>query len=87
MAVVEAPSLSDVIRCLTPVMLATESSTIFATCVPVRQVWTPDWLIVTWTRGMSIFRKRVTGNDLKLMMPRKISTTNNRIAGRGFRID
>src|SRR5262249_13374281 len=46
-----------------------------------------DWVIETWTIGMSMLGNRVIGSDMKLTMPRISNTRNVTIAGIGERID
>ena len=87
MRVSDWPSVTVEMMCLTPVMLATASSTSFVTWVSSSAGAAPDWTTVMETSGISMFGKRVTGIVMKLMTPSRVSTANSTIAGTGRRID
>ena len=87
MTVVDMPSVTVDMMCLTPVMLATASSTSLVTWLSSSAGAAPDWTTVIETSGMSMFGKRVTGSVMKLMTPSSVSTENSTIAGTGRRID
>ena len=84
--VVELPSTTVELMCLTPVMPATASSTFLVTCVSSSDGAAPACVISTWTTGTSMLGKRDTGSWRKLNMPSAISTTNSSSGGTGLRI-
>src|ERR1700722_7314831 len=71
----------------TPLTLGTASSTFFGTCDSSSDGAAPDWVMSTWTIGMSMFGNRVIDIVRKLMSPRIVRTPNQTIAGMGLRID
>src|SRR5271166_452075 len=81
------PSVAVEAMCQTPLTLATASSTFFVTCDSSSDGAAPDWVISTWTMGMSMLGKRVTGIDRKLTRPRIVRTAKATAAGMGRRID
>src|SRR5712691_9793653 len=87
MIVTEEPSVIDDEMCLTPVMLATASSTSFVTWLSSSVGAAPDCVTVMETMGTSMLGKRVTGSFTKLIVPSSVSTANSTIAGTGLRID
>src|SRR6185437_7784499 len=87
MIVEEDPSVTVEAMCQTPLTLATASSTFFVTCDSSSEGAAPDWVISTWTIGMSILGKRVIDIVRKLTRPRIVRTTKATIAGMGLRID
>src|SRR5271166_3549567 len=87
MTVEDEPSVIFESMCQTPLMLATAVSTFFVTCDSSSAGAAPDWVISTWTIGMSMLGKRVIDIVRKLTRPRTVSTTKATIAGMGRRID
>ncbi len=85
--VCELPSVSVEMTFLTPLMLATASSTRLVIWVSSSLGATPGSVTVTETSGMSMLGKRVIGSFEKLIKPSTISTRNSRIGGIGLRID
>src|SRR5262249_9083087 len=73
--------------CQMPFTPAMASSTLRVTWVSSSPGAAPDWVIETWTIGMSMLGNRVIGSDMKLTMPRISNTRNVTIAGIGDRID
>src|SRR5689334_22435929 len=73
--------------CQIPFTPAMASSILRVTWVSSSPGAAPDWVIDTWTIGISIFGMRVIGSDLKLNTPRITSTNEVTIAGIGDRID
>ena len=53
------PSVTVEMMCQTPLTLETASSTFFVTCDSSSDGAAPDWVMSTWTIGMSMFGKRV----------------------------
>jgi hypothetical protein len=86
-SVTEEPSVSVDITCLTPVILATASSTRLLTWLSSSAGAAPDWVTVTEISGTSMFGKRVTGSFENESSPSTQSTTKSRIDGTGLRID
>jgi hypothetical protein len=64
--VVEAPSVSVEVMCLTPVTPAMASSIFFVTCVSSSAGAAPACVTCTCTTGTSMLGKRVTASLLKL---------------------
>src|SRR6185437_2473408 len=87
MMVDEDPSVTVEAMCQTPLTLATASSTFFVTCDSSSEGAAPDWVMSTWTIGMSILGKRVIDIVRKLTRPRIVRTAKATIAGMGLRID
>ena len=53
----DAPSVTVEMMCQTPLRLATESSIFLVTCDSSSLGAAPDWVIITWTIGMSMLGK------------------------------
>ena len=87
MIVDDDPSVTVDTMCQTPLTLATASSTFFVTCNSSSDGAAPDWVMSTWTIGMSMFGNRVIDMVRKLIRPRIVKTANATIAGMGLRID
>src|SRR5579863_973676 len=83
----EDPSVTVEAMCQTPLTLATASSTFFVTCASSSDGAALDWVMSTWTIGMSILGKRVIDIERKLMTPSSVSTAKATMAGMGLRID
>src|ERR1700730_739132 len=73
--------------CQMPLTPAIASSILRVTWVSSSPGAAPDWVICTWTSGMSILGNLVIGSEWKLPIPRIISTRNVTTAGIGLRID
>ncbi len=73
--------------CLTPVRLATASSTILVTWVSSSAGAAPAWVTVTVTTGTSMLGNLVTGRRMKLSVPSSASTANSSTGVTGFLID
>src|SRR3984885_14728243 len=86
MTVDDEPSVTVEVTCQTPLTLATASSTFFVTCDSSSDGAAPDWVMSTWTIGMSMFGNRVIDIVRKLIRPRIVNTANATTAGMGFRI-
>ena len=57
--VTDEPSVTVEIMCQTPLTLETASSTFFVTCDSSSDGAAPDWVMTTWTIGMSMLGNRV----------------------------
>ena len=80
------PSVIELVTCLTPLMLATASSTFLVTCASSSAGAAPGWVTVMETTGTSTFGARVIGSILKPTRPTRVSTANSTSGGIGLRI-
>src|SRR5271166_1039061 len=83
----DEPSVTVEKMCQTPLRLATESSTFFVTWDSSSAGAAPDWVMSTWTIGMSMLGNRVIDIVRKLTRPRMVRTAKATAAGMGRRID
>ena len=80
------PSVTVLVTCLTPVTLATASSTFLVTCASSSAGAAPACVIVTDTTGTSTFGARVIGSIQNETRPTRVSTANSTSGGIGLRI-
>ncbi len=85
--VVELPSVTLEVTCLTPATLATASSTLRVTWVSSSAGAAPVSVTETETIGTSTLGARVIGMARNEITPRTSSTANSTIAGTGLRIE
>ena len=75
------------VTCLTPVMLATASSTFLVTWSRARPARRPDCVTVTETTGTSMLGNRVIGSLAEAHQPERDQHEEQQGAGTGWRID
>ena len=80
------PSVTKLVRCLTPVMLATASSTRLVVCASSSAGEAPGCRMVTETTGTSTLGARVTGSIRNDTRPSRVSTANSTSGGIGLRM-